>query len=317
MSALVAVQEQLLTVSELIAQLERVAATETPVRPSTLANIRALEKERRTLQEQFSHAAEDASLDVYRYRVLNRYEPTIGGLTKAWLGFQRALSAVYYAQSGKPTSSAKPNTRTKTVNDPAPELQLGFGYAFSGSVGVALTVPNHRHGELFPDDALDRATETIFDLVKSYGNEDKVIAIARRLGKEPVDAVYQWVDSHIQQGFGLNIEWRRNEIKRRDVLAQVEELTLLRDEISRTASETAIQTDGELQAVDTTEKTFRLVGDDGVAYEGTYVDAITEDHKAQLPARYAASIVKVTRFVVIGADTSEETFQLKNLTELF
>jgi hypothetical protein len=339
-SALSAVQEQLLTVSGLIAQLERVVATEQPVRPSTLANIRALEKERRVLQEQFSRAAESASLDVYRYRVLNRSEPTIGGLTRAWLGFQRALSVVYHAQSGpvpaalieagrtfelsstekdQPLHKKQRKTKAKATQptqEPFSELQLGFGYAFSGSVGVALTIPNHKTGELYQDQAIQAATDSIFDMIKSYGNEEKVVAIARRLGKAPVDAMYQWIDTHIQQGFGLAIEWRRDNQTRRDVLAQVEELKQLRDEISRTTSESQITTDGWLVALDTTAKTFRLDSDDGISYEGSYVDVITEEHKASLPARYSVAIVKVTKFVVIGADPDGESFQLKSLDAL-
>ena len=54
MSRIASIQDQLQRVDELIARLER-AAVDTP-RPSTLANIRSLEKERRTLQRDFDRA---------------------------------------------------------------------------------------------------------------------------------------------------------------------------------------------------------------------------------------------------------------------
>lgn len=57
MSLLATVQEQLLEVDELIAKLEQSLATSAEPRPSTTANIRALEKERRTLQQEFLRAA--------------------------------------------------------------------------------------------------------------------------------------------------------------------------------------------------------------------------------------------------------------------
>ncbi|MGA2597755.1 MAG: hypothetical protein ABSH09_12295 [Bryobacteraceae bacterium] len=85
MSQLASVQDQLRHVDQLISALERTAISQP--RPSIVANIRALEKERRTLQADFDRIATEEEVDVYRYRILSQDRATLYGLTAAWREF--------------------------------------------------------------------------------------------------------------------------------------------------------------------------------------------------------------------------------------
>src|SRR5688500_17904445 len=123
MSLIATVQEQIQQVEELIAQLEQSMTTGADRRPSVAANIRALEKERRTLHQEFFRAAELAKVDVYRYRILPSQRATLNGLTSAWKEFQRMLSSVYDSLKG----GARPQRRFKKIaDDTTPSIELGF-----------------------------------------------------------------------------------------------------------------------------------------------------------------------------------------------
>lgn len=310
MSVLTSIQDQLRHVDELIAHFEH-TAIETP-RPSIAANIRALEKERRNLQSDFDRAALESEIDVYRYRILDRDRVTLTGLTDAWREFQNLLAVVYESiRHGAPKKKSKGKTVAGTWAEP---VELGFGYSFPGSIGVALTLPN-RAG-LFADEAIIQATEAIFNLAEAYGDGDKVARIARQLGPAPVAAMYSWVDIHVGYGFGVGIEWKRTATQTRSLLVQFEQMRALRERLSVTTIETRTQVTGTLAAVDSDEATFRIHQDDGVDIEGTYRDAISREQAARVPARYNATIIKRTKVVQSETAPQPDTFFLESLTEI-
>jgi hypothetical protein len=317
MSVLATIQEELQHVDELIAQLERRAAENS--KPSIFANIRSLEKERRGLQLDFDKAAANAKVDVCRYRVVNHTPATVDGLTAVWREFQNALSLVYYSLKGRPlTRPAK--TKSKRAKSPAmelpPPLQLGFGYTFPGSVGLAFTLPREDYGaSLFPDpDAVMKAASTMFDLAKSYRDPEVVHRYARQLGPVPVEAMYKWVNTNIAHHYGAGIDLQRDgEITNR-MLIQYEEFGVLSEELARTTVDERIEIVGSLVAVDTVAHTFRLDADTGEKYEGTYDDVITAEHAARVPWRYNATILRIQK--VIPDDAQADKYSLLSLEGL-
>jgi hypothetical protein len=317
MSVLATIQEELQHVDELVAQLERRAA-EDP-KPSIFANIRSLEKERRNLQIDFDRAAASAKVDVCRYRVLNQTPASIDGLTAVWREFQNALSLVYYSLKGQPLTrpAGKRGKRSKTAApELPPPLQLGFGYTFPGSVGLAFTLPRETlEDSLFPDsDAVMKAASTIFDLARSYRDPEAVHRYARQLGPVPVEAMYKWVHTNLDHHYGAGVDLQRDgEITNR-MLIQYEELGVLSEELARTTVDERIEIVGSLVAVDTVERTFRIDADTGEHYDGTYKDVITADHAARVPWRYKATILRVIK--VIPSEADKETYSLLSLGDL-
>jgi hypothetical protein len=306
MSLLASIQEQLQHVDELVANLEK--TTILHPRPSLAANIRSLEKERRVLQEEFDRAAMEAEVDVYRYRIINKDRATITGLTDAWREFQSLLSVVYDSLT---KGGAK---KKKQAAQEATSIELGFGYSFPGSVGVALTLPN-RSG-LFTDEAIAQATDIIFELAQSYGDPSKVSTMARRLGPAPVAAMYRWAHTHVVNRYGVGLEWQRSPTEVRRMLIQFEELQVLQDELSRTTIESHEDFTGDLVAVDTDAKTFRMRQDDGTEVAGTYEEAITREQAARLPARYSARITKFTKVIISEGGPEQISYFLDTLNPL-
>jgi len=310
MSVLTSIQDQLRHVDELIAHFEH-AAIEHP-RPSIAANIRALEKERRTLQADFDRVALESEIDVYRYRILDKDRATLTGLTDAWREFQNLLAVVYESiRRGGPRKKKAKMTAEQAWAEP---IELGFGYSFPGSIGVALTLPN-RAG-LFTDEAIIQSTDAIFDLAEAYGDGDKVARIARLLGPSPVAAMYRWVDTHVEYGFGVGIEWKRTETQTRSLLVQFEQMRALRERLSVTTIETRTQVTGTLVAVDSDEATFRIRQDDEIEIEGAYHDAITREQAARVPARYNATIIKRTKIIKSETAPEPDSYFLESLSEI-
>src|SRR5580704_5213128 len=240
MSLIATIQERVLETDEVIAQLER-RATRDP-RPSILANIRSMEKERLKLRIEFDRAAAKSNLDVCRYRVLARGDATLDGLTSVWRQFETALTVVYHSLkhggSLPPGQGRKKKDKRKANQPPEPSqepLRFGFGYTFPGSVGLALTLPNQTG--LFPDDAIIQAADSIFELARTYGDPPRLHDLVRKLGPSPGEAIYRWVDAHNAYSYGVGIDWQRDGEVRSGVALQREELAVLRTELSKTTVE--------------------------------------------------------------------------------
>jgi hypothetical protein len=137
--------------------------------------------------------------------------------------------------------------------------------------------------------------------------------MARRLGPEPVKAMYDWAEAHVTHGYGVGIEWRRSEAQTRDMTVQFEEMVVLRDQLKKTTIDTRIEATGDLVAVDMDARTFRIRQDDGDEIEGTFTNAISSDQAARIPARYLADIVKQSKVVQALEEPEPDTFALQLL----
>ena len=320
MSLIATVQEQLQQVDEMIAKLEYSLSVDDDFKLSTAANIRALEKERRTLQQEFFRAAAIAEIDVYRYRIINADRATMTGLTSAWREFQNMLNVVYQSVRGgsgakKPKASKKVKAEGGLIDTSISQLELGFGYSFHGSIGIAMTLPKDA-AALFPDSDVEKATAEIFEIASAAGDDAAVNRIAKRLGPVPVQAVYKWVNVHVAHNFGVGIEWHRDAAHHRSLTIQRQEFAALKAELEQTTTEAIIQGTGDLVIVDSVNHEFTITMDDGQEIIGSYTDAISREQAARVPARYDVQIIKSTKVVSIGGEIETESYMLTKLTQL-
>jgi hypothetical protein len=302
MSAIVELQDRIQSTGALIAEHERSAA-ELGLEPprSLLANIRALEKLKKRLENEYFDLAAEMELEVYRYRILNESERvTFAAISEAWSNFQNFFDSVYHALTVSP----------KNKKPVQPErLDLGYGYSFASSIGVVVTIP--REVGIYAKTPIEEASETVFDLIEARHVE----RIAEQLGPAPIRSLHQWIGTHLRNHCGLGLEWRSERAVRRSTEIQYPSLVKLQGSISETTTKVGIDVRGELFAVNSEAKEFQLRGDNNQIYCGAFQDAITSEHAASVPARYDARIIETTKLIVLG-DEAETSLFLESLKPL-
>lgn len=293
MSALLQLQERILDANAMIKRLE-VVATKAQTTPALLGNLRSLVRERERLQQEFEDIASQQEIDLYHYRILPQATErlTITAVADAWKSFQTLFSVVYDSVKNGPKKIARLGV------EEIAETALGFGYAYSGSLGVVLTIPNKTQRPLEAGDTmLRKATERAFELAQAK-TSDEVAAYARQLGRPVIGALYRWADSHVSNGLGVAIDWRQASTSGAELLVQYSDLERLRNTIDMTSDSTEeeITREGILDAVKVSGKRFTLIVEsEPTPLEGTFTDAISENQRVHLPARYSALLRKTTR----------------------
>lgn len=283
MTALVEIRRRIESTSALIAEQERSMASAAPGEPNPLSvSIRALEKLRTRLEREFNEAAQEQEVEVYRYRILEAEaeRTTLAGVAELWEGFQRVFSAVQEAIA-----------LTDKSYGSEPVAEFGYGYTFPGSVGVVVTLPR-AYRNLLGRSQVEDATAILFDLIEGKETE----SLKERLGREPIEIFNQWISGHIDHGMGIGLDWN-GPSGRRSVEVGRERLASVKAELAKTCVEIILEVPGNLVAVDTTSKRFRIRGDDKVDYEGCSGEVINAEHAASVPSRYVAKIQKVMKLL--------------------
>jgi len=307
MSALAEIQRRIESTGALISRYESAVARDPATTPSSLfANIRALEKTLKRLDIQFQEVTQQMGLEVYRYRLLNESQPTLVGVAEAWEKLQALFNAAYTANTTR--KAAGKGKKLSPVSVPAP--MFGFGYTFAGSVGVVMTIPAETEN-LIGESVLKSTSDTVFDLIESVN----VNEIATTLGPAPIRALSDLIDVHSRNRFGLGLEWRYRGSLKRTVELEFHQLERLRAGIAEAKTTSTMQINGELFAVDTQKRQFKLEGDDGVVIEGIFSTAIGPEHEASIPARYRATILKTTTIVLVGGE-AKSTISLEALERI-
>lgn len=123
--------------------------------------------------------------------------------------------------------------------------------------------------------------------------------------------MYAWANAHVQNGLGAEIQWKRDQQIRANLLIQQPELARLVTAIQETSEEIREELTfvGMLRAVDLDRRTFRLELDDDTSIKGTFEDAIGSDHSVTLPKRYRTNIIKTTK-VYYSTEQGEVTYRL-------
>lgn len=267
-------------------------------------NLLGLNKRLESLRLQFQEEANRQQIDVCDYRVIPEIEGSypIAGIGAALSSFQEMVSVFLAAIKGGPYERA-------TVSANIAQLSaLDFGFAYPGSLGFALTVPNERL--LLIESDLDRAIESAFRIVEAKDTEE-IKEIAKELGPAPIRKVYNWANIHTKHGLTADIKWRRGAEVRHKTLAQIAELEELKqmiEKISDRRTET-VELAGILMALNIRARTFRLEPPEGDAVVGRFSEQFQADPAILVPSSQYARLLKHT-VIHYSMDREEETWEL-------
>lgn len=307
MSKLIHLADQLRDIHAEIARLESVVARH-PASKSLQIDFQSMSKRRQNLEAEFGALADRQDLDVMRYRFLPESSSAIPlrALTKALDRFQLAVSTIYDAVK------TGPKRRPKLSAETFSESGFDFGYTFSGSLGVVLTVPNERM--LLDRSKFDMAVEAFFSAAESTSRKE-VIAFAKAYGVASVRRVYEWSAAHADFDIAADIHVTRGELSRSRMQVAPKALRHLKQIIEETSdlNDEPHEITGRLAGLDVDKKTFHLVALGGDDIEGKWSGGYTHDSAHVLDAIYVAALVKRTK-VHYALEREEVDWLLGSLT---
>jgi hypothetical protein len=303
MSELAELQAKIQDTHTAIARIERMMV-DSPDLPSLLANMRSLQNRYESLKAEFLSTAQALGVDVCTYLLFpDSQKPTVMGFANALGDFQSMFSIIYDAiRNG-------PKARARLGEAVVKESSFGFAYAFSGSLGVVMTLPDEFLLVQEIDTAFDKVMKSIFGMAKAEKPE-QILDFAHKLGPASVRALYRWAEDHAKAGLGAEIEWRRTEQVRSTVLVQRPEFDQLTHTISMTsdAVDDEFEIVGELVGADVTTHTFHIKAPEA-EIRGRFADAIGPEHAVTLPKPYRAKIRKTTK-IYYSTEREDESFFL-------
>ena len=193
-----------------MAELEK-ALIEFPSYPSIAANLDSAVRIRQKLEAQFAEAARRLAS---RFAAIVRLMTTTGQCLRrircASRQFQRLVSVVFGSKKyGK-------KQRARVDSDLEKETALGLGYAFTGSIGVVLTIRGDTN--LFGESYLDDTMHDVFGMAKA-SDTTAIKQYASNLGTGAINALYSW-DTPTQIMDLGRIAWHRSDaVKERAFLS--------------------------------------------------------------------------------------------------
>ncbi|HEV7222845.1 MAG TPA: hypothetical protein VGN42_09095 [Pirellulales bacterium] len=291
MSSLLEITKQIERASARVQSLER-ALVDYPGLPSIAANLESVIRVQRQLEAEFEAVAAQLGVVVCRYRAFNdtettRTAPAFGAIAD----FQRLVSVVY----GALKHGIK--QRATIPEEVARETLFGFGFAFTGSLGVVLTIRNQT--DLFGDSFLNESIDVIFQMAKASSTEE-ILQFADRLGPGPINALHKWAEDNADNGLGADVEWRQGKTVRNSLFVQRQELWKLTRAIKRSSSKTTRELTlfGRLQAADASKLRFKFKEEGLREIRGTVEPGvIDEKHTVGLPSKYMAHVLKTEQTI--------------------
>lgn len=271
----------------------------------TLSSLRSMEEQ---LREEFDAMAQEQRIAVCRYRLFKDADGLypVTALADSLGRFQRLFSVVYDAVlNGK-------KQRSTVSQEIERATTLDFGYAFSGSLGVVMTMP--KAVALFDEEQLDKAMQTVIEMAQA-SSSDQVHEYAKALGPAPVRSLYAWADSHTEHGVGADIKWKEPDEGPRSLFAQIPQLQELKRAILEVSDEetTTEELVAELIGANIKTHSFYMEADDGRKIAGRMADTIGEQYAVELPKRYKALIKKTTK-INYATEAEDARYYLESLT---
>ncbi len=307
MSMLLQLADQLRDVHAEISRIERVVATHQGSK-ALLIDFQSMDKRRRLLETEFNVLANNLELDVMRYRLLPESGRPISlrAVTRVLDRFQTAVSTVYDA------IKFGPKQKVKLSAEVLAESGLDFGYTYSGSLGVVLTVPNERM--LIDRSKFDMAVVAFFEIAEA-ATRAEVIEFARKYGIASVRRIYDWSSAHADFNIAADINLMRSSASRERLQVAPSELRKLKGIIEETNDlEDEIHSmNARLAGLDVDKQTFHLVVDGGGDIEGKWADTFALDASHVLDKMYAAELVKRTK-VYYALEREETDWLLRKAT---
>jgi hypothetical protein len=286
MIKLLEIQEKLRDTTAAIAQLERAVVKE-PNSFSLKIMAESLKKRQSILDAEYATEADNLGVDICTYRIFSeKNRQTLRALVQTLGNFQTLVSTVYDSVKSK-----TPKMRARISDDILTETEFNFGYVFSGSVGIVLTIPNKRF--LGIESELDESIAGIGEMTKAR-DPSEVLEFSRKFGGASIRALYIWAHDNDELGLSTGIEWKRNQVIRSQLLTQQPEFKKLHETISQLSDvvTTQLELTGTLWGVELSTGRFHLISDNGDSIKGSLENIINEKQTAELPTRYRATIIK-------------------------
>lgn len=311
MSNLLVTQQKLQRNAAAITRLERELAKD----PNSFVKSVVLEstiKIHEQLQADFYELADRESLDVCEYKLFGETnkEVSLRGLASSLLHFQTSISAIFNAlKSG-------PKIRTRLGEDVASATGFGFGYAYTGSVGIVLTINRER---MLIDVGTLAETITTFFRLAEVPTREEISEIKGKLGPAPMQAISKWVKAHVNDEIGADITWYHGKETKRLILEH-SRLCTLQDAIEATPDEVHEDHDkrtvtGRLVGADVVTKQFRFVLDEGKTIKGLLGHEISEIGVYIPNTRYRARVEKISKIKYQG-EKGKGAWKLLQLEEI-
>jgi hypothetical protein len=194
------IQDQLLDTQSVLADLEKAVALNPNSKSLQLARA-SLQKRYSAIESNFKSTAEAMGIEACNYRLFSDERPSAHGVASALATFQNGISVLYDAIVNGP------KTKGRYGADVEYATRFNFGYCYSGSVGIVLTIPADR--SMFDDSILDESFKA-FSMVAKAQDRDTVKELKEKFGLASIRAVYRWVKANSESGQGADIKWERN-----------------------------------------------------------------------------------------------------------
>lgn len=238
------------------------------------------------LEQQFAAATAAQEVDVCSYRLIPNHAQhyPVAALGRIFTKFQDLLSILYES-----IKRDKPRKRWSVSPESKAETSMNFGYAFAGSLGFVFTLPNERM--LVGDSILDMAMTALVEL-PHVQTADAISQYAKKYGVAPVHLAYEWARAHIDADLSLDVEWKRGDAARAQLIIQVPELERFVNLVASTSdiSQEEFLFYGELVGIDVKGRTFHLVVDGKDDIRGTLHESYRAAETIAIPSHYTAKL---------------------------
>jgi hypothetical protein len=288
MSKLRAVLDRINDIEATISRIELESKGDIPL--STQLSLQSLEGRRDMLREELALVTRSEHVEICDYKIIpeNANSYALSAVTTALHDFQDMVTLVFDAITSKPKqrASVSPDVQQKT--------QFDFGFAYSGSLGVVLTIQNDRL-LLDENSKLDSAVSAVFKLVKIRSPE-AVREAAHTYGAPTIKKLYHWSKTHSQYGMSADIKWIRDAQVRDEVIAQSPEMEALSHAIAeKSEKETEpVRLNGELLGWNVHNRSFVMAFPETRPISGRWADDFEGAIPRKVPGYYSAELTKET-----------------------
>lgn len=306
MSGFNSLAESLQRIYSEISQVESVAK-KNPGDVFVLANLHSLQRRAEILEQEWEDAALHVENEVCRYRILPAGEERypIRYVTQSLWSFQELFSQLFDAAINKIKSRKRLSPEVTDLT------ALNFGYAYPGSLGVAMTLPSE--STLFGTSKFDDTIAALIEVMR-LSDESEVRHIAETYGIAVIRRAYDWSRTNAQGGYGIDLTWVHLRGERRGTVTQLDDFERIVELISRTSDQErrTRRIYGMLVGIDTQTKRFRFYQANGPTYAGHLAPEFPETVRWSVNTFYVATI-EITSTISYATEETKTTFTLKAL----
>lgn len=215
--------------------------------------LESVEKFGNELRQAFAEEAAKIEESVLDYRLCINERIGISQVNDIIDNFQNLFSLVYDAITTK-----KPKNTAKITKKAREETSFGFGYTYSGSIGIALTLKTPKDN-LFGSD-IDLAMKETLAMINNEDPES-IKDLILRYGLGTFKALKDWVNSHITNNIEAEINWDKNTDNAVSERIELSRLTRVKNNLEPKETQTVdqiISTCGILQGFNYAASNFNI-----------------------------------------------------------